>query len=507
MPISPHRFADGRHGGLAHAYALTAHKAEGSTVATARAVVPDDTSRPGLYVMLSRARADLCAYLIRRRDLEADPDDEDWLPILDDTTGVVSRLADHLAQSRPGRLAGEHDPVAHAAHTLRRRHDLAELSEMRRRATANGCGSGPDWHVLRRAELAAEAAIAARAPSDAPPELTARIGPRPRAGADRAVWDRAVAALAIYHARHRPDSPRHSLGPPPGNPDESIERRWRQLRAHAEQLAARWATHLDEACEQRFRTRGQAVARDRAIVGIHALLDHGWAPADLAARLARREQDTVRSGAAVLDHRVRGLLDHAAIDPTPYDTPPPPTPREEWDHTARLLHAAETHHLANHPTADLTAELHRLTRVLTDPAAEHRSPTAADADPTVTETDPAAVRERRHLIDAALARQIDRAATQLAQQPAGYLVALLGGRPADPAGAAVWDRRTLAIEHYRHYALGLPYGTPAAAGHAPAAEQALGRRPTDPADRRRHDQLRGLQATLDLGRAAPTVGL
>jgi conjugative relaxase-like TrwC/TraI family protein len=488
-----HRFPDGRDGGLAHAYALTAHKAEGATIPTARAVVPDDTSRPGLYVMLSRASEDLCAYLIRRRDLEADQDDEDWLPILDDATGVVSRLVDHLAQSRAERLASEHDPIAHAAHAVGRQHDLAELTALRRQATAQP-GGVPDPHVLRRAELAAEAAIAARAPGEAPPELIARIGPRPHGGADRALWDRAVAALAIYHARHRPPVPRHVLGPPPADAGDGVESRWRQLRAHARQLAAGWAAHLDETRERRFHHRGQAVPRDRAIVGIHALLDHGWTPAALAARLTQREQDTVRSGAAVLDRRVQALLDRTGTDPTPYELAPPPTPRDEWDHTARLLHAAETHHLAARPTAELAAELHRLTRFLT------ADPTARRAESTVADTDPTAVRQRRHLIDAALARQIDHAATVLVHQPADYLVALLGARLTDPASAAVWDQRALAVEHYRHYVLGLPYGTRAAPPHAPAAEQALGPRPARASHRRRHDELRNLQATLDLGR-------
>jgi conjugative relaxase-like TrwC/TraI family protein len=63
-----HAFPDGRDGGLAHAYALTAHKAEGATLPTARALAADDTSRAGMYVMLSRARHDIRAYVIARAD-------------------------------------------------------------------------------------------------------------------------------------------------------------------------------------------------------------------------------------------------------------------------------------------------------------------------------------------------------------------------------------------------------------------------------------------------------
>jgi conjugative relaxase-like TrwC/TraI family protein len=110
-----HAFPDGRDGGLGHAYALTAHKAEGATMPTARAVVVDDTSKAGCYVMLSRARNDLRAYLIRRHDLAVDLDDEDWLPVLHDPSGPLRRIVEHLQQSRTERLAREHDPAAHAA--------------------------------------------------------------------------------------------------------------------------------------------------------------------------------------------------------------------------------------------------------------------------------------------------------------------------------------------------------------------------------------------------------
>uniref|UniRef100_UPI0021C0AEAA MobF family relaxase n=1 Tax=Frankia gtarii TaxID=2950102 RepID=UPI0021C0AEAA len=108
-------FPDGRTGGLAHAYALTAHKAQGSTMPTARPLLADDTSRAGLYVMLSRAQRDLRGYLIRRADLDADLDEEDWLPILP-TADAVDRLAEHLRTSRTDRLAADLDPHARAAH-------------------------------------------------------------------------------------------------------------------------------------------------------------------------------------------------------------------------------------------------------------------------------------------------------------------------------------------------------------------------------------------------------
>src|SRR5207302_10341519 len=102
-------FGDGRRGGLAHAYALTADRSQGSTMDAARTVATDATSRQALYVMLSRGRRDVAAYVIRRRNLEVDPTDESWLPVLADGRSAMERLAARLKASRPERLAGDLD--------------------------------------------------------------------------------------------------------------------------------------------------------------------------------------------------------------------------------------------------------------------------------------------------------------------------------------------------------------------------------------------------------------
>jgi hypothetical protein len=484
-----HSFPDGRDGGLAHAYALTAHKAEGATMTTARAVVPDDTSKAGLYVMLSRARRDLRAYLIRRGDLRADADplgDENWLPVLSDPTGPLRRLADHLRQSRTERLATDHDPTAHAAHRLRSRWSLAELAELRRQASTQPMSldaSGVDLQTIRRAELAAEAAISAAAVTEPPPQLVATIGPRPACGPGRAVWDQAIAALAIYHARHHPAAPAHQLGPPPVDTDDPATA-WRQMRDTARRITDDWAEGLDPGPSRRFTAKAERLPRHRAVVGIHALLANGWQPDVLAAKLSWREQDTVRSGAAVLDHRVRQILDLHGVDAAPFQLPAPRTARDQWHHAARLLRAAEVNHLAAQPTAALAAEHRTLSRRLAQAVRDH-----------------APLRTRLGLVDGALAHQLDHAAARLAREPAGYLTALLGVPPEDAALAAAWHRDALAVEHYRHYLLGLPYGIAAAPAQAPATEQALGPPPTEPADLRRYQQLCARQATLDLGAA------
>ncbi|MGF7233665.1 MAG: AAA family ATPase, partial [Frankia sp.] len=128
-----HRFSDGRDGGLALAYAITAHKAQGTTMTSARPVVTDRTSRAGLYVMLSRAATDLTAYLIDSSTLHGGLDDEDWLPILDADTDTLDRLGASLEASRPDRLVAVALADARAVADLRRPHTLAELPALRRR--------------------------------------------------------------------------------------------------------------------------------------------------------------------------------------------------------------------------------------------------------------------------------------------------------------------------------------------------------------------------------------
>ena len=484
-------FPDGRDGGLEHAYALSAHKAEGATLPVARALAVDDTSRAGLYVMLSRARTDLRAYLIRRADLDHHPDEETWLPMLDHRAGPLARLADRLQQSQPERLASAVAPAAAAAHPHRVAHTLAELTRLRQDIHSGPSDHGPDPILLRRAELGAEAAIAAAAPTDPPAELIVRIGPRPAHGPDRRVWDAAVAALAVQHARWQPETPAHQPGPEPEpGPDDDAVRRWRQQRRHARQIASAWAARLDPAHRRRLHSHQEAVHRQRAIAGIHALLDHGLTAEHLTTELTSREQrTTTHTVAAVLDHRVRDLLTRHRVDPAAHQIPPPASHRQDWQRVDRLLHAAETNHLAAQPTPILHAEHQHLTTLLTH---HLTSPRDAGADLT-------AAHARLRLLDAALNRQIDHAAARFTHQPAGYLTAQLGRRPSDPARASTWDRHALAIEHHRHHVLGLGYGTDADTPAAPPSRQALGPPASDPVQRRQQARLAALQTTLDLG--------
>ncbi|ONH25523.1 MobF family relaxase [Pseudofrankia asymbiotica] len=545
-----HRFDDGRDGGLAHAYALTAAKAQGSTMDTARAVVTDDTSRAGLYVMLSRARRDLAAYLLRRDELDQADDDETWLsaapgPGPDDP---LDRLATRLDRSRTEQFADARDPIAATAHQLRLAYPLAALTAARlghpdpaapfaptapmalfapdgpRRADPNNgapfapsqaapfapltplsaprvtevdapAGGGgpaeepPRQVVLRRAELAAEAAIRAAALADPPAALVARIGPPPAAAPDRALWDSAVTNLAIYHARHQPDVPSHVPGPPPGaRPDDRVRDPWLRLRDQATGLADAWAAVLPADVRARFRSADEAVPRDRAVVGLHALLDAGYPPAALTAALRQDPVDSVRAAAAVLDHRVADLCRQAGVDPALYDLPAATTAQQDWNTVTDLLGRAESGHLATSPTAALAVERRSLEDRLT------RRPDILDIGDALSSSGqtpegnapggPAgAIRARADLearlgrVNTALDRQIGDAVLQAAAEPAGYLTVLLGPRPASGPAAAGWDEAASRVERYRHRHLGLPYGTPADPASADPVVHALGTRP------------------------------
>src|SRR6266542_816116 len=212
----------------------------------------------------------------------------------------------------------------------------------------------------------------------------------------------------------------------------------------------------------RFHATGQAVPRRRAVIGIHALLDHGWTPDTLATRLTAREIRSAQTGAAVLDYRVSALVDQSGIDLAIYEPPAPLSAEQEWLRAAARLRSAQVNHLA-------TASPGRLR--------DERAAAAQQLALSVDDDSRRVFHERLALAGAALARQLDRAATRLAVEPPVYLVGLLGPQPDDPRLAAQWRHRALAIEHYRHHVLGLSYGTPAAADGAPAAYRAIGPAP------------------------------
>ncbi len=277
-----HDFGDGRRGGLAHAYALTADRAQGSTMSAALAVTTDATSRQALYVMLSRAKHEVAAYVVRRRDLEIDPTDETWLPILADPRTAMERVAARLKASRAERLASDLDPDAWAAHTLASQHTLAEVTTLRREATP-GDNMGLPPAIVRRAERIVEARVASAARLDPRAAVVDRLGPRPAVGAKRAAWDRAVGARAVLDARY-----------PEGRPDrdDANDVRWYRLHLVAQRMV--------DGCLARAGIRDCPEGlRDATIGDVAAILAAGVDARVVAEELVRSEP---RSAAALRGH-------------------------------------------------------------------------------------------------------------------------------------------------------------------------------------------------------------
>jgi hypothetical protein len=378
-----HQFEDGRCGALAHAYAITADRAQGSTMHAARAVATDSTSRPAAYVMLSRGEREVCAYVVRDRDLAWRADDEQWLPVLTTPGGPMRAVVENLERSRAERLASDLDPVAFAAQQLRHGRNLAGLSAITRDAQGDpqGRGGGTALIVARRAEMAEESAVAATAVAAPAPEVVARLGGRPHYGQHRRAWDAAVGAVAVYRARWSTgpgragygQGARWAIGHCPEGPPVST---WREQRGEAEALVRRWAAELEPSRAERFWAVIEHIPRQRATAGVHALIAAGIAPASLYAALTERERDTAKAGAAILEHRVKAQLRAHHVDPAAYLLAEPAGPAQEWDRVRSLLDTAEIRGLSRRSVADLCAERRDLMDLVSGRAPADQSVTA-----------------------------------------------------------------------------------------------------------------------------------
>ena len=178
-------------GVLAHSYAVTSNMAEGETYFAGRHLSTDVSSREGVYVGLTRGKGDAALYMVRRRDLVSAADEHAGMPRLEDETETVAAVTKRLESQRTERLAQEIDPTAGDVARLRLAHSLAELAVL----------AADDDDIALRAYRQAAASVAQAARLDPEPALVARLGARPDGGVDRAVWDRAVGAVAVYRAR------------------------------------------------------------------------------------------------------------------------------------------------------------------------------------------------------------------------------------------------------------------------------------------------------------------
>jgi conjugative relaxase-like TrwC/TraI family protein len=357
-----HQFDDGRTGGLAHGYAITADRSQGSTMHAARAVATDSTSRQAFYVMVSRGERELCAYVIRDRDLDTRADDEQWLPVLSNPGGPLRAVVEQLERSWVERLASDLDPVAWAAQQLRHGRTLADLAGIARHAQTDPQAreGGVPLIVARRAELAEQSAATAAAVMSAPPEVVARLGGRPGGGQHRRSWDAAVGAVGAYRARWSAGpgdagygrAATWAVGPRPGGHGSA----WADQRGQAEALVGRWAAALDPVREARFWAVIEHIPRQRATAGIHALIAAGVDPARLYSALSERERDSAKAGAAILEYRVTDQLRYHHVDPAAYLLAEPLSAAGEWDRVQRLLDTAETYSLSRRDLSDLCAE-------------------------------------------------------------------------------------------------------------------------------------------------------
>lgn len=457
-------FSDGRRGGLTHGYALTADRAQGSTMDAARGVASDATRRDALYVMLSRGQRHIAAYLIRGQDLRRGANDEEFLPELTDRRTTLEAVIDRARRHRAEELAVDFDPLAVTADHLARRYLLHDLT--RRRLDL------PDPAIpmaaLHRAESAAAARAGAAGIANPHPAVVETLGARPSGGQHRAQWDIAARAVAIYTARHRPaltggtadsaHAPSQLLGPrPPAEGDH---------RAAAVGLIEAWADRLPADVASRFWRARERAARHSAVAGVHALLAHGVAPSDIARSLATTPPDG-STAAAVLAGRVSKLCADRGIDPGGYQDPPP-APHDEWDAAILAVRRAQTARHYARPLPEVTAERH------------------ATSDPHLAD-----------ILTAALDAHVDQAVHRAANGdiPA-YLTGLLGPRHDDTTR---WDHDCREIETWRHYRLGLLFGHSAESDSDDPLLAALGPRPADRAGAYTWDRLASGQDRLDLG--------
>jgi hypothetical protein len=352
---------------------------------------------------------------VRRRDLVADPDAEDHLPRLTDDKTTLEAVTDRLITTSREHLATTHDPAATQVAQLRDSHPLTELIKLH-----DTDASDDNRTLIQRAIGARRDAVARSARLNPPPELVARIGPRPDGPSEQRVWDMAVAAVGVrqeldgvddhtLRAFRLPDTPRvHRL-------------------LHRTEIA-----HLTRLPTDELANEVIALTNDLASGGRASLLRRR----QVVDALARAELDAERA-----EHR---LIDLQAQEHPPTRTRP------------RSAHF------------DLAAELARA-RAHRDRLAQRLA--LIDEDPVAY----APIVERLERLRAALDHQVRRAVERARTSPPQYVTDLIGVRPAGDAGRS-WDQRVRQLEAFRHHH-GLTPSDAAGTIDAGPTERALGPRP------------------------------
>lgn len=431
------RLRPGVTGGLAPAYAMTTHAAQGDTYHTSRAVLTDRSTTPGTYVALTRGRNNLRFYTLDATDLAPPtPAAEHNLPTTPQRQTLEERIETRLQQPTPTQLATLADPDLTIVNALR--HLPIRHLEDSPHPTANRVAAMKLGQARQRAL------------TNPPPHLTAIIGYQP----DTGPWRRTVTLWSHYTQRWETDPLAHPAGESLAGANDDAVRRQEEHPRFTDALIDARATHLGPLTPaeiadawQRLDTPtpvddvGQRLERQRTIEA--AALTH----ADLAYRYAL----TPRNGyidANIAESR-RRALDRARHD------------------LARTNAEIDDH------------------QTLTNPA----SPSASGRDAVYR----VAV-ERR-----ALQRITHRHASATLAAPPPYLTRLLGSRPppitgshANTAARRRWDQTARAIETYRitHLGLGPHHGT--GVTNSTALHQAIGTRPTQPRAVKAWDKLQQL---------------
>ncbi|MEW6155336.1 MAG: MobF family relaxase [Actinomycetota bacterium] len=418
---------------LAHSYAMTSYGAQGATYHAGRHLVTDRSSRPGVYVGLTRGRNDVRLYMVRRDELVPPPERHSRLPVVGDELSTLEAVTARLEAEDYERLARELDPQVPEVARLLRTCSLAELGRLLLSPAPH------DPEVVEHAYRDAARMVAARHVVEPPPPVVAHLGRRPD-GRLRATWDRAVGAVAVYRARWSVDgwrpgalSPEWALGPrPTSGAEDHYDHIAGVLSAAQAELAA-------------GRPTAELAGQRRELLALLAAAPGSPRRLDSVAEAAHAEDRLLvaQAGHARRIHQVEDLQVGARRRPD----------QQRLELARRALEASAD---------DLAAAEH----------AALRARKRADAI--------ASGRGDRGPIDADLAEvqaALDLQVTRALSRPRPYLTALLGPRPDGPA-AKDWDEPARAIERFRHESLGIgPEAGPLDAETPLAA--AIGPRPDD----------------------------
>jgi hypothetical protein len=392
-------------GGLAPAYAVTSHAAQGDTYRAGRMLASDTSQREAIYVGITRGTHDARIYMVKAEPATLGSDPQ--LPRIVDKRTAVEALRDQLTKTRPDELATVADPDVAQVLLLTRR-PLRELEAMQ--------------HPLAdRAAAIVTARVTHQAINEPGPAVLATLGERTE-HPDRAAWDRAVAQAAIYHSRWNTRPATDELVaalPAHASPGQHSERRAvldAVLDARAAQLASRPTAELAGERRQLIAHLAGTPYPDQGILrtDVHRAEDN-LGRASCAAERARRDHEAAEA--------VRGRK----RDP------------DRIEHTRRSL-----------------AEAEQRLDVSTVRVTEARAALDGYGD-------------ARAARDRALGRVdvIDRALEPREQQAAEihspYLTDALGSRPQREPHR--WDAAATAIEQYRHRVLGLEPADGPLAGH------------------------------------------